>query len=175
MSTQSTPTAALKLSKRSTMTTVLDQVFQDESLPDKKRSNVRWAFRAYAKGVGRPLEELLADPRAITEQLDRLTAAMVDLTEGGWANATCLIRFALRHVGLIKPLAHRREPFSPAWTALLASMARKHDQIGLSRLARFCTVQGVDPDAQGAPPGSGHLEQDGSHNASLADADGDGS
>ncbi len=146
MSSHSPVASPSPLGKRPTIAAIIDHVFQDESLPIIKRRNLRMALRTIARGCNRQPEEFCVDPPELRKQLDETTAAMAGVTEGAWKNALSLTRFALRHVGLIKPLANPKVRFAPRWTALLALMPGKHDPIALSRLARFCTVQNIDPD-----------------------------
>ena len=68
------------------------------------------------------------------------------LSDGTWQNALTLTRFAMRRAGIIKSPARQIVRFAPDWTAALKLPALKHDQIGLSRLARFCTERGIAPD-----------------------------
>jgi hypothetical protein len=51
----------------------------------------------------------------------------------------------LRHLGIIKESARQQEPFAERWTKLFKLMDRKFDQIGLTQLARYCTLRGIDP------------------------------
>ncbi len=67
---------------------------------------------------------------------------MAGVTKDSWSNPRFLIRFALRHLGIIKESARRQEPFSERWTKLFKLMDRKFDQIGLTQLARYCTLRG---------------------------------
>jgi integrase len=127
------------------MATVLDAIMQDETIAWERRMNIRWAFGCFAKAWGCPLREIPAGLRQVSVTLDGITHGMAGVTKETWANARFLIRFALRRRGIIKEPARQQEPFAQKWTRLFKLMDRKFDQIGLTQLARYCTLRGIDP------------------------------
>ena len=127
------------------MATVLDVIMGDETIPWEKRMNIRWAFGCFAKACGCPLRQIPAELRQVSLTLDGITHGMAGVTKDSWSNARFLIRFALRHLGIIKESARQQEPFAERWTKLFKLMDRKFDQIGLTQLARYCTLRGIDP------------------------------
>jgi hypothetical protein len=135
------------LGKAPTIATVMARIATDPNLTGRKPKDLAWALRSVARAMGHTPSDMPANPRYLSKRLDGFSPVMAGLSADTWQNVLSLTRFALRHVGIIKVPARQAERFAPKWTALVASMGRSGDQIGLSRLARFCTAHGIDPES----------------------------
>ena len=128
-----------------TLADVLRHVADDPSLTARQRQDLASALRTLAKALARPLAELPAHPGELRARLKGFAPAMAGLSERRWHNVLSLVRRALQQVG-IKPAAGRRgRPFAPAWAALLVPLTLRDGRAGLSRLARYCSDQGIHP------------------------------
>jgi hypothetical protein len=121
-------------------------VLADETLPKHKRDDIASAIRTVARALQRAPEDLPAQPADLTRRLKGFAPAAAGLTESRWRNAVSLLRFALRHFGIMTIPGRSTVPFALAWTALFGTMKRMGDRMALSRFARYCTDRGVDPD-----------------------------
>jgi integrase len=99
------------------------------------------------RAFGLTPETMPADPIFIAERLRGFAPAMAGLSKGSWNNVLNWTRFSMRRAGIIKSKPRRTEKFAPAWTEIMKLPTLKHDQIGLSRLARYCSEHNVHPDA----------------------------
>src|SRR4051794_13381787 len=129
------------------LATVLSLVLDDHAL--KKRERQEWpsALRTVAKALGRPLDTLPAHPNLLRERLRGFVPAMGGIEPKRWANAISLVRQALKHTGFIEVPLRARTPFAPRWTALFRLLPKDQAaRFGLSRLARYCSIRGIDPD-----------------------------
>ena len=131
---------------RFTMQEVRSRILDDTSLPIRKRKDLAWALMAVARAFMLPPEKMPADPAFISQRLSKFAPVMAGFTLGTWKNALTLTRFAFRRVGIIKTPARRIERFAPKWTEVMRLPSQKFEQIALSRLARFCSEQHIDPD-----------------------------
>ena len=135
-----------RLSKASTLADLAAHIADDPALEGRKAKDIAWALRTFARACGTPCEATLVDPRSLNEKLEAFAPATIGIGPATWKNAQNLTRFALRHVGLIKEPARRTVPLAPAWTEAMRGLIDQGHLIGICRLARFCTEQGVDPD-----------------------------
>lgn len=131
---------------------LLDQIIADESLDSRKREEIKSALGSFAKEFGCPLEELAAHPSTLRKRPARLMPGLANLDleafrrfKRRWGNIKSLIRIAFKRVGIIAATGRSRVSFAPAWTALFRLVTGKYERIALSRLARFCSVRGIDP------------------------------
>jgi len=100
------------------------------------------------KALRQPLEALPADPRRLRPLLSGTTPAMARLCSGSWRNARSLLQAALNHQrGDLLP---RRLDIAPGeeWLECLATIGKGSRALyHLARLARYATLQGVEPEA----------------------------
>ncbi len=119
----------------------------DLALPPRRRDDMASALSSVAKALGRPIDIIAADPVALRPLLKGLTPAMVGHAGGRWRNILSLLVAAMRYGGVASvPGRFDHEP-SPAWRDLLRCIgAEKAPLFHLGRLARYCTLQGLEPD-----------------------------
>ena len=130
-----------------TIAEVRDRILADETLVRLKRTNAALALGSLAKAFGLPAEQVVADPKAIGNVLKKVAAAELGLANNTWRTRQSLIRFALRHAGILAGNPRRTERFTPAWTEVMRLPQAQGELFALSRLARYCSVQAIDPEA----------------------------
>jgi integrase len=130
---------------QSSLFDLIDKIAADDSITLKRRQDISSAVRAMAKVINKPLAECPADPGFLAARLNGFSPASADLTAPRWANIQSLVRYALKQAGLLKVPGRYREPLTPAWAILFAEVGDRRIIRGLSRLAHYCGVKGVDP------------------------------
>src|SRR5258708_4185545 len=130
-----------------TLAEVRDQILADESLASRRRQDISSALRTVAQVLNRRLEEIPAHPLYLREQFAQVMPARAGLSEPRWRNAVSLTRTALKQVGLAFVPGRYSESLAPAWADLFSHLNGRREQYGLSRFARYCGVQGIEPGA----------------------------
>jgi integrase len=133
------------LPDRPTMAFVLAQIQADPTLTQRQSQETVSALRTMAKALGRPLEELPANPLYLWDKINKVLPVAAGLTEARWRNVRSLIRFALKRTGLAFVPGRYREPLAPAWEILFRLLDPKW-RFGLSRLGHYCGANGISPE-----------------------------
>ena len=126
----------------------LEGFLRTADLPDRARQDMLSALNTLVRAAGKPLTVLPTDPKTLRHVLNSLSPAMAKVSDERWRNVRGLLRRALDLGQAARVLRRPRNPRSPAWAALFAllppdSMARNR----LSRLAGFCSEDGIEPEA----------------------------
>lgn len=124
---------------------LLDKIAADAAITAKRRQDISSALRTMGKILGKPLAECPAHPGFLSARLKGFFPAMADLSPARWRNTQSLTRFALKQAGLLQVPGRYREPLTPAWAALFALITDQRTRSGLSRFARYCGANGIDP------------------------------
>ena len=134
------------------MSDVLAVVLSDQTHEpqwrDDTASGVRTVGKALEKVLGKSLAQLPAHPGFLRDQFARISHKTAGLTPARWANAKSLTRRAIKQAGLAHRPGRYHEPLSPDWAALFARLDHDKDRtikIGLSRLAHYCSAEGITP------------------------------
>lgn len=122
------------------------QILADTTLPPRRQRDIASALQSLAKGLGRPLDTLPAEPAALRALLHKVTAAQMGYQPSRWRNLRSLVGAALARTGQITVPARLDRPPSPAWAALLAQLVSLDTRCRMGRLARYCTGQGIAPE-----------------------------
>jgi integrase len=130
--------------KSSTLALVLDRLADRPGLSPTRRRDLCSAVRR----VAHLLEEI---PAAVELNLDVFRMRLKDLgpaprglTAKSFANLRSDFLGALKESGLLPSAT--KAPLRPAWRAFFARRSTARSQIGLSRLARFASGNGLDPE-----------------------------
>jgi integrase len=151
------------------LATVLTLVREDGTLSKREHQDYASALRKVGEALGRPLDTLPAHPTLLRERLQGFVPAMAGIKPKRWMNAMSLVRKALKHTGFIDIPTRGRTPFAPKWAALFRLLTDDQAaRFGLSRLARYCTTRGIDPD--GVDDGVFAAFLDDLENASLCES-----
>jgi integrase len=111
-------------------------------LPD-----LRSAVRTVARALGRPPEAIPAHPGHLRQLLAAVTPATHGLRPARWANTRSLLGRAMRLTGTDLLPGRSTAPLTPVWRGLAGRLKPvKALEIGLGRLMRFCSTQGIAPE-----------------------------
>jgi len=124
------------------LATMLETIAVAPGLTKPQRQDMASAVRTAARMLGRPPEQIPADPR---RRLAEVSPIARGISKGRWANVRSLIVKALALTRPMLPGRHR-DPISPAWKALSYKLNRG-PAIRLSRLLRWLSGRGITPEA----------------------------
>lgn len=130
-----------------TFTHLLEALETHRGLSATRLRDLRSAVKRVAALLGEDPSSILLDLPAISTRLAAVNPVAAGLTPKSFANIRSDFLAALKASGF-KPVGRNlKTPLSPAWTALMATLAEKRAHIGLSRLARFASANGIAPEA----------------------------
>jgi integrase len=118
---------------------------QIATLPARRRQEMASALRTIARVLDRPIERIPAHPRLLANRLSEVAPRACGISPARWNNVRALARAALALVQPISP-GRQRNLLSPAWKRLADRLESRHVAVSLSRLLRFCSARGIDPD-----------------------------
>jgi hypothetical protein len=141
---RATPTSSLRAAPP-TLLSVLAALEDRRDLSPNRRRDLRSAVTRVAKLMGETPARIALDLRAISAEFAVISAAAVGLTPKTLSNIRSDFLAAVNASGLrpVKPTG--RGPLSPGWTELLAKLPKPRHGIGLSRLARYASGKGIEP------------------------------
>jgi integrase len=123
--------------------------YHDANSDHPRRSAIRSAFNAMARGIGLPLDQIPADAVRLRTMLAKASAARAGIKPSSWKSLKSLALRALADAGVELASGRDTTAISPAWRALI-DRAEQRVGIGLGRFAKFLTRTGVEPDAVSA-------------------------
>jgi integrase len=115
-------------------------------LSGARRRDLRSSIRRVALFLDDDPARIALDLPAIGAKLAALAPAASGLTPKTFANIRANFLAAVKSSGSQVVRTSFGTPLSPGWKALFAKLSAKRAQIGLSRLARFCSAKGTEPD-----------------------------
>ncbi len=119
----------------------------DNALTTTQRRDLVSALNRVAQVFETPLGKVEANPRCVRELFASKSPAQLNLSEKTFANIRSLIVQTLeRYAALAMPLT-RRIPLAPSWRMLLDRIETAYQHHALYRLATYCSVMGIDPEA----------------------------
>ena len=119
--------------------------YEGEGADHPRGASLKSALRQVAKVVDKPLEDLPADPVRLRELLTRGNPARVGIKPTNWKQIKSTALNALRGSGIAVLASRDSTPLSPEWQALNETLPNRSAQIGLSRLLRSLSRNGVTP------------------------------
>ena len=114
-------------------------------IPDRRRQDLASAVRTAARALGRPPEQVPAEPRLLARRLAEIAPQALGFARPRWSNIRSLLRAALELVTQMAPGRHLT-PLTPAWQALWDRLPTRRLKNRLSRLLHYCSAAGVEPD-----------------------------
>lgn len=132
--------------RQRTLQDVLDGVASDVSLTERRRQDLCSALRQVARVLGQPLNELPAHPGYLRQRLATVSPAAASMSTRRWINVVSLLRSGLKQAGLSTVPGRYLVAMTPAWDRLWQSINDRATRNALSRLARYCSSQGIAPD-----------------------------
>lgn len=146
MSTSLLLAPAAQPASADTLAQLRAQILADTALSPQRQRDIASALQSLAKGLGRSLDSLPAEPAALRRLLRGVTAAQMGFRPSRWRNLRSLLSAALARTGQIAVPARSDAPPSPAWSTLLAQLGSLDTRCRMGRLARYCTGQGIAPE-----------------------------
>jgi integrase len=130
-----------------TLADLLAQVEADPALNPSQRAQRAWALRTAGKYLGKPLEALPARLTALRYGIARLHPVQLGVKPKTFANWRSAFGTVVRHYGGAMDLPRRGTELSDEWQGLHDRLADLRLRRGLVRLMRYCTVEGIAPEA----------------------------
>ena len=118
----------------------------DETLTPTRRRDLRSAIRRFAKYVGRDPAMIRAHMRDIACAIRRINPVQVGIDAKTLANIKSDLARALRVVGVNTSKYTKQVEFTDCWSMLYGPLEQPRLQRGLSRLFRYCSAVGIEPD-----------------------------
>ena len=129
-----------------TLQDVLNAVEKRDGLSVTRCRDLRSAVKRVASLLGDDPGRIRLDLPAISAKLVTVSPVAAGLTGKTFSNIRSDFIAAVKVSGL-KPIQRpARTPLSPAWKTLFANLSGKRAHIGLSRLARWATANGIGPE-----------------------------
>ena len=128
-----------------TLRDVLNAVEGRDTLSATRRRDLRSAVKRVASLLGDDPARIPLDLPAISAKLATVSPVAAGLTSKNFSNIRSDFIAAVKISGL-KPVQRlARTPLSPAWKKLLADLSGRRAHLGLSRLARYASANGIEP------------------------------
>ena len=141
------PNAPYLPSPALTLADVATIVSQCTELSLAKRREIETALLAVARAFGLPAEAVEASPWPLRLKLEKLHVSQVGMAAAQWRTVRANLDSALRLAGLGAIPRRSLIKLSSAWGDLLALVEDRYDRSKLSRLARYCELNAIMPDA----------------------------
>ena len=132
------------LPPRATLAEVSEQVASSRLSATRKRDCLS-ALRRVAQLLEQDLSALPADVGQLRERLAPLNPASLGLSAHTWSNLRSNLLRAIEASGLQPVLRTARTPLSEPWKELYTRLPDRRTRQGLSRFARFCSLNGIAP------------------------------
>src|SRR5215207_5426955 len=132
------------LPSRITLADVAEQVAQSSLSPTRQRDCLS-ALRRVADLLEQDLSALPADVGHLRERLAALNPASFGLSAHTWSNLRSNLFCAIEASGLQPVLRTAKIPLAEPWRELSTRIPDRRTRDGLSRFARFCSLNGTAP------------------------------
>ncbi|MCK5273631.1 MAG: site-specific integrase [Alphaproteobacteria bacterium] len=130
-----------------TMAEVIDLVGADEALPLQRRRNICPSIRTLARALGLEPADIPAHVVFLRAMFERIHPEQSDVGRKRLQNIRSDVLFALRHAGLMGQGQTYMAPLTAEWQGLFDALVDRQFKYGLSRFMRFCSTQGIAPEA----------------------------
>ncbi len=122
-------------------------ILADENLVSSYRTRLASAINAVAELIGQPIDTIPAHPPLLRDLLAEIRPKTVGLSPGRLRNIRGDLQTAMTYAGVIKVPGRSLQARSPAWSKLIEALPEYGDRFKLSRFGRWCTAEGIEPDA----------------------------
>jgi integrase len=140
-----TPTGGAQTVTTITLQDVLNTVEVSDALSVTRLRDLRSSTKRVALMVGDDPARIPLDLRAISARLATVGPVAAGLTSKSFSNIRSNFLAAVKVSGL-KPIQRLpRTPLSPAWQKLFTDLSGRRAHLGLSRLARHASANGIQP------------------------------
>jgi integrase len=116
------------------------------SLPETRLRDLRSSIKRVALLLGDDPAHIPLDLAAISVKLAATSPATFGLSRKSFANIRSNFMAAVKTSGLKPVQRFAKTPRSAAWKKLFAGLSARRGHIGLSRLARYASAEGIEPE-----------------------------
>jgi integrase len=142
---RNTRTRAPAVSAQKTLADLLLALDAQTGLSETQLRDFRSSVKRVARLVGEDPAHIPLVLPAISAKLAAITPAAADMTSKTFSNIRSNFTAAVKASGL-KSVRPARTPLSRRWKKLLSKLTAKREHIGLSRLARHASTEGIEPE-----------------------------
>ena len=128
-----------------TLATVLAALERKGVLSETRLRDLRSAVKRVAVLLGNDPGGVDLDLSVISARLATISPVAAGMTAKRFANIRSDFLAALKASGVTSVKAEVKQALSPAWVALFERLSGRRAHIGLSRLARHASAQGIEP------------------------------
>ena len=118
---------------------------EDATLKMRTRQDDLSALRTVGRVSGKPLERISAGPRSLAKLFKSVSPIAIGMSPRTWANVRSRVHRSVGRVQKTSP-GRYQTPLLPEWQAKM-DLLSKETLLGLSRLAHFCSAEGIELDA----------------------------
>jgi integrase len=129
-----------------TLADLLISVEQARSLSATKRRDLSSAVKRVASLLGEEPANIPLDLAVISAKLTSVNPIAVGISAKTFANLRSGLLTAVKLSGLKPVQRSARTPLDPAWAGLMAQLSGRRAHLGLSRLARHASANGIGPE-----------------------------
>ena len=140
-------TEPTSLTAPTTLDAVIHAVLARTDIGLRRRQEMASAVRVMSRLLGQPATDIPADPRLLRGRVAQITAAGAGLSPARWRNIKSLFNAALTITGASATGRRSTAALRPEWRDLLARIPDRYDRAKLSKLARFCSLRALTPEA----------------------------
>ncbi|MCV2880368.1 site-specific integrase [Sedimentimonas flavescens] len=119
-------------------------IAQAEKIKPSTRKEMLSAISRLSKMLGHPLHDIPADLESLRALLKKLHPVQAKLSKKSLSNVKAALILALRFTGVASELRLATKE-TEQWAAFRHSGTASHHAYALSRFARFCTAQDIEP------------------------------
>jgi integrase len=128
-----------------TLASVLASLEQPSGASGTRLRDLKSAVKRVAALLGEEPAAISVDLAAISARLAAITPLTLGMTPKRFANIRSDFLGAVKASGLTPVKVARKSPLSPDWVDLFEPLSGRRAHIGLSRLARYASGQGIAP------------------------------
>ena len=141
------PTNSFMTKDSTTFADVMMQISTDRALSATRRRDLLSSVRCLFRLMEIEPAATPASLGAIRERLKRIHPVQANISTKRFANIKADVAFTLRHLGLTGATLRNGKGLGPAWQTLWIAIKNEQTRWKLSRLFRFCSAAGVEPEA----------------------------
>src|SRR5690606_37042106 len=120
-----------------TFASIIRDIQTDRALDDDRKRDLVSGLRCVSQALGRPPEEMLADPKWLQARLVHVAPAALGVTEKTWRNTVSNARMALAHVGIVKRRLRYIDQLQEGWLDLWQAVLDSRNRTFIAGLGRF--------------------------------------
>jgi hypothetical protein len=139
------PMDSMKSASKPTFAMLMERIAADPDLSATHKHSLLCSIRCYTKMLGQHPARMVVDLKDYAAAIAKVRPARHKKKRSRWANICSDIRAVLRYAGIEGVPGRNLTPPSPAWQALLATVAIDKNRYTLTRFARWASGEGIEP------------------------------